>query len=216
MNFVLPRNDQRVAIMGRTGTGKTVFASWLLSLAPFHKQPYVIVDYKRDRLFADIEPIEISTGEVPRWPGLYVVRPLPSDVDGVEKWMWKVWEREKVGLFFDEMYVLPDKGALRAILTQGRSKRIPVIALSQRPKWISRFVLSEADHYGVFALNHKGDRDSVGEFLPGGVVDRRFKPYHSVWYDVSQNSTFDMLPAPHMDVILQRFRDRLEPKRRMI
>lgn len=216
--FRLPTNTQRTAIIGRTGSGKTQFAAWLLSLAPFDKQPYVIVDYKRDVLLNAIDRIEeIRLGYVPKKPGVYIVKPLPDEMEEVNEWLWKVWAQEKVGLYFDEMYNVPDpvkKSALKAVLTQGRSKAIPAICLTQRPAWISRFVFSEADFYAVFHLNTIKDIQKIEEFFPKETdVRNRLPEYNSYWYDVGSNASFELKPAPSAEITLQRFDDRLRRHR---
>jgi DNA helicase HerA-like ATPase len=217
-DFRLPNLQQRVAVIGRTGSGKTRFGVWLLSQAAFDKQPFVVIDYKGDDLIAGIDRIkEIGPKEVPKHPGLYVIRPLPNQNNDVEEWLWKIWQKERVGLYVDEGYTLPDKGAFQAILTQGRSKRLPVICLTQRPSWISRFVFSEADFYAVFHLNDHRDRLTVQAFTPKERMNlngERLAPYHSYWYDVGQDMVAMMQPVPDDAGILQRIEDKLKPKRR--
>lgn len=217
-DFRLPDWSQRLTVMGRTGSGKTQFAAWVLSHAPFHKIPYVIVDYKHDILLNAIDRAEyIKLGYVPKSPGVYIVQPLPHETEEVNAWLWKVWERGKCGLYFDEMYNVPDpmKGsALRAVMTQGRSKRIPAICLTQRPAWVSRFIFSEADFYAAFHLNTKTDVDKVREFFPGSH-ELRLPQYHCRWYDVSDDRSFIVKPAEGAETILDRFDDRLSPKRRV-
>lgn len=222
MSFKLPGTSQRVTIVGRTGSGKTWFGAWLLSKAPFHKQPYVIVDYKGDKLLRSIDKVEeLSLSEkLPSKPGLFTVRPALHEETEMEAWLWSVWQHERVGLYFDEAFMLPNsgysrRGALQAILTQGRSKKIPVISLVQRPSQISLFVFSEADYYAVFHLNRKQDRKTMmdlGDKLD--VVD--LKPYHSKWYDVGGDISFDMLPVPDGEVIAQQITDRLKVKQRFV
>ena len=56
--FKLPSFKQRLAIIGRTGSGKTQAGAWILANAPFDKQPYVIVDYKGDDLLGAIDNVE--------------------------------------------------------------------------------------------------------------------------------------------------------------
>jgi len=215
--FRFPTNRQRVAVMGRTGSGKTQFAAWLLTQANYDKQPWTIIDYKFDDLLNSVERIvEIGLHETPKNPGLYIIHPRPGQEEDVEEWLWKVWEKENQGLYFDEGYMIPDKQAFNSILTQGRSKNIPAIILSQRPSWISRFVFSEADFYTVFHLNDKKDRKRVGEFLPPGSVEARLPEYHSRWYDVGNDALFQLKPVPDRDVIAQALHDKLAPKRRMI
>lgn len=219
MTFRLPRNDERIAVIGKTGSGKTVLANWVLSLAPFDRQPYVIVDYKHDRLIAELDHIGVNelglTDKLPKKPGVFVLRPKPTDIEAVEAWMWKVWEQERIGLYFDEMYMVPDIGALKAILTQGRSKKIPAIMLSQRPVWMSRFMLSEADHYSVFKLQHPNDKKTVSGFLPPEIILPTKQDYKSYWYNVKDDASFTLAPVPSEDEILDRFERRLKPRRVM-
>jgi hypothetical protein len=217
-DFRLPNETQRLAVLGRTGSGKSQLGVWALSMSPFDRQPYTVIDWKGEQLIADSDRIrEIKLGEVPKQPGLYVVRPLPGDEDKLEAWLWKLWSAERQGLYIDEGYsISPRSPALQAILTQGRSKRLPVIALSQRPSWISRFILSEADFFAVFQLNDKNDRQRIQALTPKERmnVDERLEPYHCNWYDVGQDEVFKMKPVPDAQTILDRIDTRLSPKRK--
>lgn len=217
----LPGVSDRVAVVGATGSGKTQLGLWLLSRASFDKQPWVIVDYKRDKTIAGSERIrQIGFREVPKQPGLYVLQPNPDEDEKVEEWLFKVWAHENVGLFIDEGYMLPQnpKGAFTYILTQGRSKRIPVIALSQRPKWVSRFVFSEATFFFVFRLTHNEDYKTVQEYIPKSRVDleTELPEYQCVYYDVPKRVAAVFQPVPEADVIIQTIDDRLAPKRRRL
>lgn len=214
----LPNSTQRAAIIGRTGSGKTVQAFWLLSLMPFDKMPYTIVDYKGDELLNSTDRIkEIGFNEVPKHPGIYRLSPRADENEQVEEWLWKVWQRENHGLVVDEGYMLPDKNAFTAILTQGRSKHIPVICLTQRPSWISRFVFSEADYYSVMHLNERNDRKRVQEFIPKDRhdIEKRLPDYHSYWYDVKQDHAAILGPVENVASISERIHDALKPKRRI-
>lgn len=206
--------------MGRTGSGKTVHAAWQLSRAPFDKQPYIIVDYKGDELLCSIDRAkEIGFNEIPKHPGLYIIHPRADQEDEVEAWLWRIWQREKVGLYFDEAYMLPRQKAFQAILTQGRSKRIPAIIVTQRPAWISRFVFSEADFYAVFHLNDMRDQKSVGEFTPNTPLwdfGQRLPDYNCRWYDVGKDYSCRLLPAPKGDAILDFIDQRLKPRRTLL
>ena len=215
--FRFPSNTQRTAILGRTGSGKTQFAAWLLSHAPFHKQPYVIVDYKYDQLLNDIEGVrEIGLKETPKKPGLYIVHPQPDDDEGIESFMMNIWKKERIGIYIDEGYMInKNSPGLTALLTQGRSKHIPAIVLSQRPAWLNRFILSEADYYSVFHMNDRRDQKTVEGFLPGNI-DERLPDYHCRWYDVSKDKSFILQPVPDRDNILARFNERLKQKRSFI
>lgn len=216
--FTLPRDDQRVLIFGRTGSGKTQYGAWQLSESAFDKRPTVIVDYKGDVLLNSspyIEEIGL-TDRLPSSPGLYIVHPKPDDNEAVEDMFWRMWKRENIGLYIDEGYMIPNKAALRALLTQGRSKKIPAIILTQRPVFISRFAISEADFYTAFHLNSKDDRKIVEAYLPHGALDERLPKYHSKWYDVGNDTLLTVGPVPSADLITARIDDRLRPRRRKL
>lgn len=205
----LPNDTQRSVIIGRTGSGKTQAAVWQLSHRSFHKRPWIIFDFKRDDLINSIPNIEyINVGQVPKHPGIYVVQPMPDD-PGVEDHLWRIWERERIGLFVDEGYMLARSPAFQAILTQGRSKQIPVIILTQRPVWVSRFVFSEADFYQVFSLNDFRDRQTVQSFVPFSL-ETRLPPYYSFWYDVGDHQSLVLKPVPPREALLSRFELRSE------
>lgn len=139
----------------------------------------------------------------------------------MEEWLWKVWARENVGLYFDEAFMLPNSGhsrlgAFQAILTQGRSKKIPLISLVQRPSMISNFVFSEADFFSVFHLNRVQDKKTVqdlAEQLDFRKMEK-LKEYHSHWYDVGKDTLFAMQPAPKPEKIAEEIDTKLRPKRR--
>jgi hypothetical protein len=225
VNFVLPDRTKRTTIIGRNGSGKTQAAAWLLSHAEFNKYPYVIVDYKYDALLNNVPRIEELgiRGRLPSNPGLYIVHPRPHEVDEVEDFLERVWDSENTGVYIDEAHMLPTKGAFQSLLTQGRSKRIPMIVVTQRPAWVSKFVFSEANYFYVFHLNDRQDRKRVEEFVPVNM-DEPLPRYNGWWYDTDQNAIFRLMPVPDRDTILNRFADRMPrqwfankpPKRRLM
>lgn len=210
-----PGDTERHAIFGKTGTGKTVFGLWCLSRRSFDKMPWVIIDFKRDPMIAKIPNlIEIGLDKAPKRKGLYVVRPMPEDVDEGDftDFLYKIWEREKTGVFIDEGYMIKQfDPALRAILTQGRSKRIPVIALSQRPAWVSPFLLSESEIKSIFYLQAPADNKRIKEWVPG--VDPSLLPDHqSYWCDTASRDYILLGPCPPEDEILDVFDARRQRK----
>lgn len=219
-NFTLPSDTQRISIIGRTGSGKTQLAAWVLSHAAFDRMPYIIIDYKRDQLLNEISYVEeIDVGEkIPKHPGLYITHPHPDQEEDLEKLLWAMWQRERVGAYVDEVYALPKNGKTRAfiaLLTQGRSKKIPLIGLTQRPSWCTRFLFSEADYYSVFHLNDFRDRQTVRAFMDTDLEDE-LPQFHSRYFDVAKNKTFLLRPVPDRNTILDRFNQRLKPKRRFL
>jgi hypothetical protein len=214
----LPNDSQRLTMYGQTGTGKTIAGLWHLSHRSYTRRPWVLFDFKGDEHIAQIPYAEeIGLKHPPKQRGIYIVRPVPeADEEAVEDFMWQIWRRENMGVFIDEGYMVGrGNGAFQALLTQGRSKSIPMITLSQRPVWMNRFTISEADFHQVFRLADQSDRDTVQRFIPHDVQGR-LPEYHSYYYDVGQDSLTKLKPVPDMDEILQTFEDRLHKPTRFL
>lgn len=192
-----------------------------MSLRSYDRIPWVCIDYKGDELLGEIGQYgqHVDLDYKPKKPGLYFVHPDPeTDDDAVEKFLYGIWKRGNTGLYIDEGYMLPQSAAWRGILTQGRSKKIPRIILTQRPVSVSRFVFSEANHYQLFHLNDHRDKQTVQSYMPPERVNvaEELPPYHSHYYSVDTNESFKLSPVPSPATILQTYRDRLRPKRSFI
>lgn len=201
----LPNDSQRLTLYGQTGSGKTVAGMWHLSQRSFDVRPWLLFDFKGDEHIARIPRIEeIKPGAVPHHPGLYVTRPIPEhDDDAVEESMWGIWRQRRTGVYVDEGYMVHRKNsAFKALLTQGRSLQVPVITLSQRPVWMSRFTISEADFHQIFFLADAADRDVVQRFVPHDIEETRLPKYHSWYYDVGQDEFTGLSPVPTIDETL--------------
>lgn len=228
-DFAWATPDEHTAIVGRNGTGKSQFGFFVLSLRDFSKRATIVIDYKREKLFRMLKNIrEIGLNEpLPKKGGLYIVRALPEvDDDEMEQMLWKIWQREKLGLFVDEGYSLPNDGksrAFKAILTQGRAKYIPAITLSQRPVGLSRAVFTESHHVVAFHLNDEDDKKTVERFTGRGFLSelpeamkgqKRLPPYHARWYAQKKHMRFVLAPVPAAEEIAASIDAQLEPKRR--
>lgn len=225
--FKFPTLEDRLSIVGHTGSGKTQFGGWLLSEANFDKQPFVIIDAKREKLFRGSDLIRaIGYDELPKQPGVYRLEILPHEQDEIERFLWKVWNRalagDGTGLFFDEGYLVNKYNkAWRALYVAGRSLNVPIYTLSQRPVDLPLWSISEANYHAVFNLNRDDDREIVYSYIPKQVKDEwgeqwphddLLPNYHSRWYDGRERKALLLGPAPDADVILQRFEDRLRPR----
>ena len=210
----LPGPTHRVAIVGRTGSGKTVAAIWHLSNADFDERPWILLDYKNDELINGIQRAELVTyDELPDLPGVYILKVMPGDEERIEEWFRMVWGRENLGILIDEGYMIdPRSQWFNACLTQGRSKRIEMIILSQRPVWLSRFVFSEADFFQIFDLTHVKDMDKVREYIRDDdrlQLEQPLAPYHSYYYDVGRRQLETFGPVPKADELLANIDVRL-------
>jgi DNA helicase HerA-like ATPase len=221
MTFKLPGPTDRVSIIGSTGSGKTRFAAHIFSFSKFDKKPYVIVDFKGDDLLQQIDRAkQITLRDTPSKPGLYYVRPMPGDEIEFENFLWRIWKRGNIGIYIDEGYMVnPNSKAFAAILTQGRSLKIPCMTLTQRPARCSRFVFSEANHFALFRMNDRRDvENAIGSFTPRNDpvwdLEKPLAEYNCRWYDNKQNYSCRILPVPDDETILQRYDDALRVRNR--
>lgn len=213
----LPDSTQRLSIVGATGSGKTIAALWHLSMSDIDKRPWIVYNFKIDKNIDGIPHAQnIALDEMPTTPGVFIAHPHPSQQEAVENQMWEIWNRGGIGVYVDEGYMIGNANpAFRALLTQGRSKEIPVIVLSQRPVWMDRFVFSESEFFQVFRLQLNKDRKTVQEFLSSDISER-LPDYHSYYYDVGQNKMSRLAPVPKLDEIYRTFNHRLARVRKTL
>jgi hypothetical protein len=212
MAFRFPGAEQRTTIIGATGSGKSTCGLWMLSAQRFDRRPWIALDFKREIIFDHVgfPPIkQIALSDpMPRRPGLYLASPVPGDDDALEAFLWRMWHRENVGLYVDEAALLPDGDAFPAIMQQGRSKRIPVIACSQRPVGVPRGLFSEASFICVYRVTDRRDYKVIEGFAPL-QLDQPLPDFHWHWYDVARNEQLIMAPVPPPSEIADTLNARL-------
>lgn len=220
MQVRLPNNSNRLTVVGPTGSGKTQAALWHLSQRNLNSFPWVVFDFKFDEHINNIESAHhVDVGFTPnkKHTGIFVVHPVPDkDDEAVEEMMWKLWQRENVGIWIDESYMIADNNkAIKAILTQGRSKHVPVIALTQRPVDVSRFFFSEASFIQVFSVTDKRDAKTINNFAPIPFYTP-LPAYHSFYFDVDRRKLHLFSPVPQESNILETIESKLQKVRKFI
>lgn len=225
----VPGPTDRVTIIGKTGAGKTQFACAFLASRNWDEMPWIILDYKRDKLIKEIGAAMSRkmyrtmkvTDKIPDEPGIYHIHLLPGEDDeAAEELMLRIWEHGRCGFYIDEGYMLPQAlprwKAYTYLLTQGRSLEIPMIMLYQRVKWMNMFAKEEASFFAVFQLTGDGDVKAVGEYVkfPRNFAGQLITPnhglpkYHCIWYDVGDGSSRVLRPAPGRKEIIRTFAER--------
>lgn len=180
-------------------------------------RPWVVYDFKGDELINEIphaRHIDVSEVPKPTNKGIFIVHPRPDQIEEVNAQLWKIWELENIGIYVDEGYMIAPPGtrapAFNSILTQGRSKSIPVIQLSQRPVWMPIFTFTEASFIQTYLLNNTEDVKTVSKYVNGDMT-RRLPRYHSYYYDVKGDRLDILPPVPEKQKILDRFDRRMTP-----
>jgi hypothetical protein len=235
--FAFPGPSDRLTINGMTGSGKTTFAFWLFAeSADFNVKPWVFIDFKGEELLnsaiADKSVEELGLKDLPKGPGAFVVRPNPrTDLPVLIAWLWQVYERGHVGLFLDEATMIPELrgelnsgGPYQSLLSQGRSKIIPVWTLAQRPAFVNKMIYSESNFSCAFKLKNGEDekkliREAISDKSEnfdrvwGANANNLHSPefaHWSRWYDANQGLSLNLRPCPPAKDILDLLFDRVD------
>ncbi len=225
MNF--PDDTQRLVIVGTTGSGKTHAALWHLARRNYNEKPWIIYDWKRDEFINSLpNTFELDVNApAPEHPGLYVVHPVPEDDDNaVTAQMVDIWNKEDIGVFVDEGYMVAAKNhGFRKLLTQGRSKHIPMIIATQRPVWMDKFVFTESEFKQVFRLQSEEDLKKMREYIPQIVSLAKLYPLSgkarkrwSYYYDATEDSIQPMQPVPDQAAIRSIFSSKLARLKKVV
>lgn len=164
---------QRLTIVGSTGSGKTTLARRILDASNYH---WVIFNPKGTPAYSRLHPHKtlerVKGGELKRAieHNKYVILNLPvawnhAAQDQLLQYLCENFTH--IGFLIDEAYTMHNRAnagpGITGLVTRGRELKQSAIFLSQRPKWISQFLFSEADYIAEFKLLLKKDRQVVYE-----------------------------------------------------
>lgn len=200
------KQGEHLSLTGNTGSGKTTLANVLL-----HARGYTLAFRSK----ADDAPL----------PGLKIKRASEFAVrDDINRYVldppyenqlaafWNalevVWKQGGWTVYCDELFyltTLKDNGhrlsdRIDRMLTQGRSKKITVVAGMQRPVQVSRFAMSQSTHLISFGVEGRDLKilDEVGGRKYADTVESLGR-YEFAWYYVPERAIWrgrvqDLLP----------------------
>lgn len=164
-----PAIDERMLIVGRTGSGKTTLARAILHAGNY--PAILVIDSKCTYGGREGVPgytLVRSPRALRATRARYVqYRPGPAyqSVDAYEEVYGYAYDRQEVMVYTDEVYLTmtgrrsPDMQ--RACITCGRELGVGMILSTQRPRGIDPRVRSEADRRAQFRLSEEEDRICV-------------------------------------------------------
>lgn len=165
-DLISPRFDERGALVGTTGSGKTTLARAICN---------------RFENVAIIDPKGMIN-----WPGYVKHRSLDRlvkeestrliyapdhdeliDEDAIEGFFSWVYQRGNFFVYIDEVGAITFGDTLprsyHACLTRGREKGIGTLSATQRPRKIPQVIFSESEFFYIFRLSLETDRTKIWE-----------------------------------------------------
>lgn len=190
------RSNERVAVAGKTGSGKTHLTNELIwsrfRRAIFYDWKWQHYKELNAPVVHTIEDVEsaIHDPQIPK----FVYAPKRKDRDDFNYLCYLAWEEGNYHLIADELKgVYQDNGWVAGIteyhemiMTRGRQKGVGMTNVSQRPKGIPLESMSEAEHFFSFRLNLKDDRDRIGQIIGSEHQHkaRELKGHSFIYYNV--------------------------------
>lgn len=199
---------QRALVAGRTGSGKTTVAGWLLTTSPQH---WVIFNPKHTAGYKSLPDSVVMK----KFDGKtllsnlkrhkFVILNLSNDeatpevMDAILDWLHK--NVKNIGVCIDELYTFHSAGGragdgLIGWLTRGRELKQSYLGLTQRPAWISRFCFSESDFIGSMDLVLEDDRKKMRDMTGQDAFLQRVTNYRWLWYMVARDQLRLYGPVP--------------------
>jgi hypothetical protein len=225
----LPGSQDRLAIFGCTGSGKTVGALWHLSHKNFETQPWMVYNPSQDSKFDAIDfARDVDLDFIPNKPGLYIANFFPSDKPKLEENLAKVLRKGNVGVYVDEGYLSGSSPSLFDIIIAGRKLSVPVIYLAQRPveKQGAPIVTigANSEFVQIYELPRESDWNNILEIIPERHWQRQIgtletgmefveRKYHSLYWDRDKRKITKLGPVPTVPEIIDRINSRLRKKR---
>jgi hypothetical protein len=191
----------RAVIAGRTGSGKTSLAKYLIERRS--RQHWVILNPKHTAGYKTLPDANVLDGWDAKKFAKSIIKhrntvlnfrtsELNHDfMDSVLLYIHETYDN--IGILCDELYYLHKNGeagdGLIGLLTRGRERKQTFLGLVQRPKRISLFVFSESDYIVGMALNLKGDRERMVEATGDKGFIERLPKYLWRWYTVDADTS---------------------------
>lgn len=196
------RPDESWAIIGKKGSGKSIFARWIDYQYFRANWPIVIVDPKRryvDAALGDTyatdpakstiaQPFRLMDGVFNPDARVQIYLPtFPAMKDPVfDRLCFAIMERGGVVFHIEDMTQVANENVtpvgLQTLMTDGRAAEIVMLLLGQRPVGIPRNMMDQAENFVFFRMPDIDDRTRASKILGDKRVEQIILPKRYFWY----------------------------------
>lgn len=196
------RPDERWAIVGKSGSGKSVFARWIDHQYYKAHWPIVIIDPKKryvDAALGDEFSHDPATSSIAKpfriMDGLFnpdakcqiYLPTFPAMADAtLNRLFFSLLERGGVVLHIEDMSQVANESkspiGLTALMTDGRAAEVVMLMCAQRPVGIPRNMVDQAENFVFFRMPDIDDRTRASKILGDKRVENTILPKRYFWY----------------------------------
>ena len=186
---ILP--SEAVTVFGMKGSGKTQLLKFLLKATkPTGTRRIIIQDSKQVGDFKEFPTVSelknlhkvVAGNPITVYAPTKYEKYNPDFHEALYTWAFDRWN---TCIVVDELTSIVQGNttppAFRDLTDRGRARHVSLWAGNQKPIYVPHAVLSEADHFFVFDLLVKSDREKIASILGNKVMTRPPDP-HGFWY----------------------------------
>lgn len=205
--------NDRVAIFGGTGSGKSVLAHALLRSIPsgWWKMIIDVTDSINEPTALDFyDPLDIpwdkvSEGDDATWTMRFIPDINAALYDQISALYMGIYNHGACWVWLDEANEVSTAHktafGLRKVLLQGRKAWIGHVACTPRPADISKSIVTQSQYLISFSLVDFDDRQRMARYI--GMTNDEFDqalallgPYEYLFYDVAMRTLYQVPPVP--------------------
>lgn len=205
--------NDRIAVFGRTGTGKSILAHYMFKSIPvrlptesnpkaFWRICVDVTDSVVDDALVFFDPLNIPWDEAASLRYVPNVETMETDIDNL---YLSAFFHGSVWLWLDEANEVSTAHrtipGLRRVLLQGRKFQVGHCAVTPRPVDINRSIITQSEHLFIFPLTDTDDRTRIAKNI--GLDSEEFEDtmaalpdFAYLWFDVRSGTLFTMPPLP--------------------
>lgn len=188
-NQLIIQPYERVALVGKTGCGKTTLGKAYAGGFP----NVMVLDTKGTFKWGNVpilKTFDKFRKESDTMPGKFIYRPIDKEMNGdyFDAFFEYVYKRRNTVCYVDELAQVADliggdgiSPNWQNIMQRGRELKVGIFNSTQRPTAIPLMSLSESEHTFCFRLKLHNDRKRMAEFMGEAVLTNRLKQHGFIY-----------------------------------